>query len=665
MQFLTPLFLAGLAAIAVPLWFHLIRKEQATRIPFSSLMYVPPREMELVRRQRLRQWPLFLLRSMLIALLVLALSRPYWRSFSATWSSSSLARVVLLDNSLSMRAAGRWNAAREMAEREIRSAPPGSELTLALVSDRVEILSQPGEAPASLIAKVRQVEPTYRATRLDQGIRVAGNLLKQSRQGSREIVLVSDFQKSGLHLASWSLPEGVALRPLALAEAGNNLFIEDVQVPAPAREGAAQQGDIVVRVQNLAPLTVEAPVQLRAGERVLETRQASVAAGGATSVRFQTPDLKDEAILRLAAHLEVADDLAEDNSFFFSMRRQQKIAVILAGGGAARLFLSEAIHAPGGIWQLQPEAGSEALKKARVLILHDPADIPSYVDSWVRQGGGLLVFSGVRAGESLRSPLLPVIPEGNRILRREREEAARLADIEWQHPIFEIFADQQKRYFSTIQFYGHTVARASADARVLARFDRGDPALVEKSAGKGRVLWFATTVSNEWNDLAVRPSFLPLMQQVLSYLAGVGNQQMVFRVGERLDLTPWGGGDVVAIDPRGRRLSIPEDPPVLDFERPGFYELRYSRLTDYTAVNAPASESNLLAEAPRLIQARASGTRVSAAEVSAAMLERQQSWWKLLLLLAALAALGEWLLADLYYGSARGSPESPSRTAAR
>src|SRR2546425_1428725 len=265
MQFLTPLFLTGLFAIAVPLWFHLIRKEHALRIPFSSLMYVPPKEIKLVRRQQLRQWPLFLLRLLLVVVLVLAFSRPYWKRFSGTWSSSSLARVVLLDNSFSMRAGNRWSTAQSMAEREIRSAPRGSEITLAAVSDRVDILSEPGEAAEALLAKLKQVQPSYRATRLDQGIQMAGDVLKQSRMGSREIVLVSDFQKNGLHFSSWNIPEGIGLRTLSVPGVVDNLFIEDVQAPAEIYQGTgerqvsgspagatepARPEDFVVRIQN-------------------------------------------------------------------------------------------------------------------------------------------------------------------------------------------------------------------------------------------------------------------------------------------------------------------------------------------------------------------------------------------------------------------------------
>jgi hypothetical protein len=95
---------------------------------------------------------------------------------------------------------------------------------------------------------------------------------------------------------------------------------------------------------------------------------------------------------------------------------------------------------------------------------------------------------------------------------------------------------------------------------------------------------------------------------------------------------------------------MPDDPPLLDLERPGFYELRYNRRSDYAAVNVPASESNLEAEPVQEIQGQAGRARVAAAEVSAGMAERRQSWWRILLLVAVVIIVVEWVVADLHYG---------------
>ncbi|MFP6892624.1 MAG: hypothetical protein VCA18_02665, partial [Opitutales bacterium] len=51
------------------------------------------------------------------------------------------------------------------------------------------------------------------------------------------------------------------------------------------------------------------------------------------------------------------------------------------------------------------------------------------------------------------------------------------------------------------------------------RLETGDPFLVEKKLGKGVVIQMATTVDGDWTNMPVRSCYLPLVQQIASYLA--------------------------------------------------------------------------------------------------------------------------------------------------
>ena len=56
MSFLTPLYILGLAAVAAPIVFHLIRRSPKGDVPFSSLMFLSPTPPRLTRRSRLDNW---------------------------------------------------------------------------------------------------------------------------------------------------------------------------------------------------------------------------------------------------------------------------------------------------------------------------------------------------------------------------------------------------------------------------------------------------------------------------------------------------------------------------------------------------------------------------------------------------------------------------------
>ncbi|HRP03713.1 MAG TPA: BatA domain-containing protein, partial [Opitutaceae bacterium] len=126
MSFLTPLFLLGGLAIALPVLFHLSRRATRKRTAFSSLMFLTPTAPRLKRRSRLEQWLLLILRCLALALLALGFARPFMKDGSPMVPLSEQARqvVLLLDTSASMRREGAWTNALTKADDIIRSLRP-------------------------------------------------------------------------------------------------------------------------------------------------------------------------------------------------------------------------------------------------------------------------------------------------------------------------------------------------------------------------------------------------------------------------------------------------------------------------------------------------------------------------------------------------------------
>src|SRR5712671_2930570 len=109
MNFLAPAFLAGLAAIAVPVIIHLIHRERKVVVEFPSLMFLQKIPYRSVRRQKIRHLLLLILRCLAIALLVAAFSRPFFERKKVGVSTTGAREVViLLDRSASMGYSKRW-----------------------------------------------------------------------------------------------------------------------------------------------------------------------------------------------------------------------------------------------------------------------------------------------------------------------------------------------------------------------------------------------------------------------------------------------------------------------------------------------------------------------------------------------------------------------------
>ena len=153
-------------------------------------------------------------------------------------------------------------------------------------------------------------------------------------------------------------------------------------------------------------------------------------------------------------------------------------------------------------------------------------------------------------------------------------------------------------------------------ASVLARFDDGAPALVERRVGSGRVLMWASSLDIEWNDLAVKPIFLPFVHQMARYLAAYREPEPWLTVGEVLDPSRTLAGhpnDIrTVVSPSGQRISLdPEGGDVVELAEQGFYELRAQAAgggpAATVAANVDLSESDLTPMDPREVVAAVAG----------------------------------------------------------
>jgi hypothetical protein len=138
---LAPLALLGLLGLSLPLIAHLLGRERPQKIRFAAVRFVTPREPVITQRRSLRDWPLLVIRLLLLALFVLALARPVVGSEAAV---AVLAEphdaVILLDasGSMELRVDERRDRARalERLDTLLDALPPGSRVGLVISDPR-------------------------------------------------------------------------------------------------------------------------------------------------------------------------------------------------------------------------------------------------------------------------------------------------------------------------------------------------------------------------------------------------------------------------------------------------------------------------------------------------------------------------------------------------
>jgi uncharacterized membrane protein len=350
-----------------------------------------------------------------------------------------------------------------------------------------------------------------------------------------------------------------------------------------------------------------------------------------------------------------ADALLADNVFNFVVSPARPLDVIVVdrgGAGSATLYLTQAL-AIGEAPQFnttvrQPDALSDAdLGRAAVVVLNDVVVSAAFgrrLARFVEGGGGLLVAVGPRATWPQDVDLLPGSIDAP--VDRTRGDAGRLGALEYGHPVFEPFRAPRSGDFAGTRVYGYRGVTPEASSQVLARFDAGAPALVERQVGTGRVLLWASTLDIAWSDFPLKPVFLPFVHRAMRHLAAYSEPAPWLTVGQVLDASFGPAGSQTAgrvvVTPSGRRVPLDDEgSEVMELTEQGFYEVRAQSGDEVVAVvasNVDAVESDLTPMDPKEIVAAAiggSGGNQTASAAGAALTpeaqERSQRlWWYLL-----------------------------------
>jgi len=478
--FLHPLALVGLAAAAIPAFLHLLERRVPPEAEFPPLRYLSEAERQSARRLKLRHLLLLILRTALIVLIVLAAARPL---VPAQASGGSLheptAVAVILDNSVS---SGLVVDGRPALER-LKAMARGS-LARATASDRLWLVLADGVAragtPEALLATVDSAGVSARRLDLTAAVREATRLVEGEPLPAREVLVVSDLQRTAFGPGRAAVLRGV--RVLALAPPS--------RAPANRGVGVARVSDdaAVVGIVGTPGTGGEggvAPVTLRIHGR--EIGHALAAPGSTASItlpRLGPGWWVGEAVLD-------ADELRADDRRLLVWRVAAPAGVAAlpsTGGGpfvaAALAVLEEAQRVRRGTEVAigdRPEAGT------LVSVVVPPAE-PALIGQANRAlaaRGGRWRFASAGTPGPIAGAAVPAIA-GLQVTRRYRIEAAT----------------------------GDAGRGTGNDTTVLATVN-GEPWLVRD----GRVLLLGSRLDTAWTVLPAAPAFVPFVDALVNRLA--------------------------------------------------------------------------------------------------------------------------------------------------
>lgn len=567
LSFLTPLFLAGFVAVAVPIIIHLIRRHRGKVVRFPSLMFLRQLPVQSVRRRTIRDWPLLLLRVGALVLIALAFARPVLRLGGAENGLTQDAlreSVIVLDRSWSMDRGDRWDRAVAEARATLNSLVTPDRASLVLFDGVGSVVVEPTLDPGRVSAALDTIRPGWGSTQIGAGLQAASGILQASDRTQREVVLISDFQRRGWEDGPRDpLPEGTRFITRDVGDDGlGSMIVSDVTLEHSFAENRQRVRPIarVVRQGETAP--TRARIALDIDGQETDVRDVELTSEGATTVAFDPITLPDEGMRGAVTLAPEGGETLEP--FRFVVSPSEILSVLLVEGGRGRSaapYLRSALTVAGG-QPIRVETRSDGaissadLQGTDLVILND-VPLPSgasgsLLRDHISAGGGLLVITGPESDpggwDAAWDDYLP--GRVGDVVDRDPSTAASLAQIDRDHPIFTAFQGIAGSGLGTPRFFryrelevpaaptpesGEAPTADDRQPRVLARFDDGAPALAQRVVGGGRVLLWTSTLDNNWSDFPLHPVFLPLVRESIQFAAGTRERVPYFTVGQPLD----------------------------------------------------------------------------------------------------------------------------------
>jgi hypothetical protein len=652
MSFLHPEFLLLAPLLAIPILIHLLNRVRYRKIRWAAIEFLLATERRAVRRARLRQILLMVLRTLVLAAALGALAQPIFSGAVASLLGGSSQVAVLVDASASMSAEGAGGSAFDQAKTavaaEIASLPRGTRAAASAFALRVDsTFREPIQDHAAVADAIRSAEITGAGTDVPQAILNAAETLHRGGGGGT-IWMLTDLRASGWQAGGAGAWDKVRQ---ALDTAGHpRLIISDVAPPITANRSISKvaltpeilmEGDephLIATVKVEGTSIAPGSVRLVLEDKSVDTRPVPLTEAGSTDIIFRLPALKGAP---MAGYLELDHDaMPGDDRHYFLLRPTGSLPVLVVSGTVSPTpfessgdFLAMALQPPA------LEAGARSPFAVKSMAAKDLAGAPlsDYVavclvdvprlDSetvqrlrtYVEGGGLVIVFPGARTDKAAWNE---AGLWGARIEEPVQAEGEKRLKVSWVSPNSPVTATLMAEGMDLVQISRYFRMAADPSSEVLATIDGGAPWLVRSPMKRGSLYAFSVSAQQDFSNLPFQQVFLVAVHRMLLGHLGEKGEAVASATGSTIEL-PLKPNKHRIIMPDGRlaSLAVSEDRPgkaIFDrTDKAGLYRLAESESADalqaavpIRALNPPPDESSLARIEPGEVRKLLAGSSV-------------------------------------------------------
>ena len=615
MSLLSPLFLLGAGLLIVPWVLHLLRQRNAPVQDFPSTRFLEHSDAASSKSKKLSYKKLLLLRLLLLLALCFVFAQPVIRTVSDWMGSARQHHIIVLDQTFSMQASGRWQAATDAVESLLSAIPDAHPVQLfgwtgALVPlhDSLQDRSAVQQALASAQAGYTQGD--------------FGTLMRRLNIASADIslpvnaYLVSDMQASAMppRLNDLLAPSIAALQLIAVGNSdAENRWVN-------ARVRSLSNDSFAIAATLVGPPETDSTgtsATLLLDGRTVQTVPFTVQPGTTTqSAEFDPlvwPVAGDIDVYDVA--IEPQDALPADDVRSVAVGADEQVRVLLTGSDldansrSLRFLQTALLTDDRNTVERDERLTGQPIGDFDVSVVHidQPTSgdvlpaLSQAVNSYRLAGGHVLAVIG-RAGDYLVDVTVP---------------AARIGTVDSTHPMrldangwrsVTVYRDVPVALPSST-----SLATGGADQfRVLVATEAGSPVLIEQSAGQaaGKLLWLTLPLDGDASDLPLSPAFVPWLHSVVDYMVRYDQYPQRSTVGDTLQLR----GNTQIFDPEGQAMlgvSASANGSTVSLSRPGVYQIQDRSGLQAVTVSTSAAESNLTVASPTLLTNWTEGIQAS------------------------------------------------------
>ncbi|MBN2280557.1 MAG: BatA domain-containing protein [Candidatus Marinimicrobia bacterium] len=610
MSFFSKIFLYFLPLASIPLIIHLLSKSRIRTVEFSSLKFLIKLKNDAIRKLKLRQLILLIIRTLLVLFLVLFFARPYLIDGNQEiYPVRGDLFFLLVDNSHSMNERVQDNTLLNKKITEIRELAQFFEFPIELkiiyASEPKNIIEMGKIDDREAFQKILNAAPaTFAEGDLVESINSLKKYGMDNKIINAKLWVVSDFQKTdGLDRCLEELGQAENIQPVffPVSHSGFNHAISHVTFPRQILEVNKN-----IRIQSKLEYWQEFHETKLSlfieGQRVAQDISKNT---GAT-FDFEFLPLKSGP---LTGYLSLPDDnLPEDNRYYFSLNIPEKLDLLLVSRQVQSSYLEKALTAGKKsllqVTSISPEIlAMENLEDYDVLIFHNISELPElYVarfKDFLAGGKGIVVLPGMNGSISEYNNFWHKqmgLPIWKRNLVGDGESYLRLKNINTSHPIFSQIWQNKESFKATAQFFA--IPEFERYGTVLIDYNNGSPFLTETKERK--LMLIAAFITASESNLQLTGFFPVLMQQTVLYLANFSQSLANYTIGDTLryscsDMDQMAKFRMKTPDNRSFLLDFDKTSQNLIFKDtnlPGFYKLYLEdKLVQNYAVNISSHET--------------------------------------------------------------------------